>query len=45
MATVAVGSRIASRVVASDVAVGARVHHGSDCSGDRRAGREHVRPL
>jgi len=45
MATVAISRRIAGRVVAADVAVGAGIDHRPDGAGDGGARREHMRAL
>ena len=45
MAAIAVRGGIAGRVVSSDVAVCAGIHHGTNRTGHRRARRNHVRAL
>ena len=45
MATVAIRGRIACAVIAAQMAVRARIDHGPDGAGHRRARWQHVRPL
>ena len=45
MAAVAIRRWIPGGVVTADMTIGTRIHHGPNRAGNRRARRQHVRPL